>query len=473
MAADSLTNRPIEAQLDLAAEACRVLEMAGHGDKVLGHVSLRDPEGRGFWMKRAGAALSEIQGPDDFVLVDFDGHKIAGDAQRHAEWPIHGEIFRARPDINCIGHTHPFAAAVMATNEAPLVPVTRAGAFFAAAVPRYRVTSNLIIDVPMGQGLADALGGADAVLMQNHGVTYGGPTIAHCAVAGVLLEEACRAQLLANGSGFRWSPATEAGAARLRLSDDQIDRAWAFLRRKAARPFAVAPGAAPAPEGENADLALAHRLLANEGHEFLTAGAVARRAGEGFVTKRAGLALSEIFGERDLAAIPLSGMGDDALPEESLFSAVFRARQDVGATVWTEAPAVAVFAATDAELAPTGDEGKHFEGAWARVADASAPAGAVAEALGDGRAVLLGNAGGLVVGPNVRVALLRALFLEKACALQLAAGAAGYDWGWLSDSDLGALGMTLEGKRQVDGFWDFYCRKLARREAGAPLPGEI
>lgn len=38
--------------LDELARACRILEMEGHGDMTLGHVSLRDPEGRGFWLKR-------------------------------------------------------------------------------------------------------------------------------------------------------------------------------------------------------------------------------------------------------------------------------------------------------------------------------------------------------------------------------------------------------------------------------------
>ncbi|MEE8334616.1 MAG: class II aldolase/adducin family protein, partial [Alphaproteobacteria bacterium] len=400
--------------------------------------------------------------------------KIAGEAQRHAEWPIHGEIFRARPDVMCIGHTHPYSAGVMAMIDEALVPVTRAGAYFTPQVPRYRVTSNLIIDAGMGRGLAEALGGADAVLMQNHGVTYCGPTIAHCVIAGVLLEQACAAQLLANGSGYGWAPATGAGAARLHLSDDDVAAAWGFLRRKAARPFTASPSPAGSSEDE---LTLAHRVLANEGHEALCAGAVAVRDGAEFTTKRAGLALSEIRDENSLHTIPLSGMGGDgatgALPEGPLFSAVFSARDDVAAAVWTEAPAVAVFAATDAPLSPAGDEGKHFEGAWARVADAGAPAGAIADALGDARVVLLGNAGALVVGPSVKVAVLRALFIEKACAQQLAAGASRYGWGWLPDSDLGVAGMTLEGQRQVDGFWNFYCRKLARREQGAPLPGEF
>ena len=66
---------PIE-QLQQLAQACRILEMEGHGDMTLGHVSLRDPGGRGFWLKRNRIGLGEVQGPQDFILVGFYGEKL-------------------------------------------------------------------------------------------------------------------------------------------------------------------------------------------------------------------------------------------------------------------------------------------------------------------------------------------------------------------------------------------------------------
>ena len=94
------------------ARACRVLEMEGHGEMTLGHLSLRDPEARGFWMKRNRMGLGEILGPGDFVLVDWDGNKLLGEGGRHSEWPIHSEILRARSDVLVVVHTHPFYAGV-------------------------------------------------------------------------------------------------------------------------------------------------------------------------------------------------------------------------------------------------------------------------------------------------------------------------------------------------------------------------
>jgi ribulose-5-phosphate 4-epimerase/fuculose-1-phosphate aldolase len=68
-----------------AARACRILDMEGHGDMTLGHLSLRETTGRGFWMKRNQIGLGEVLGADDFVLVDWDGQKIEGSGGRHSE----------------------------------------------------------------------------------------------------------------------------------------------------------------------------------------------------------------------------------------------------------------------------------------------------------------------------------------------------------------------------------------------------
>ena len=99
-------------RLNSAARACRILDMEGHGDMTLGHLSMRAADGPGFWMKRNRIGLGEVLGPDDFVLVDWDGNQIAGSGGRHSEWPIHSEIFRLRPDVNVVVHSHPLYASI-------------------------------------------------------------------------------------------------------------------------------------------------------------------------------------------------------------------------------------------------------------------------------------------------------------------------------------------------------------------------
>jgi ribulose-5-phosphate 4-epimerase/fuculose-1-phosphate aldolase len=71
-------------RLTEAARACRILDMEGHGDMTLGHLSVRESDGRGLWMKRNQIGLGEVLGSEDFVLVDWDGQQIAGSGGRHS-----------------------------------------------------------------------------------------------------------------------------------------------------------------------------------------------------------------------------------------------------------------------------------------------------------------------------------------------------------------------------------------------------
>src|SRR5215218_2985192 len=143
-------------QLTELARACRILEMEGHGDMTLGHLSLRESSGRGFWMKRNRAGLGEILGPDDFVLIDWDGRQIAGAGGRHSEWPIHSEILQARPDVQVVAHTHPFFACVFSAAGEPLQPYTVDADYF-IHVPRHQDEVALITTKQEGAALARSL----------------------------------------------------------------------------------------------------------------------------------------------------------------------------------------------------------------------------------------------------------------------------------------------------------------------------
>ncbi len=226
----------LHAQLSELAEACRVLEMEGHGDMTLGHLSLRDPEGRGFWMKRNRIGLGEVLGPEDFVLVDWDGQKIAGSGGRHSEWPIHSEIFRSRTDVCVVAHTHPFHACIVSASTVPLSPFTLDSDYF-EEIPRHQDQVALITTKAEGAALARALADAPAVLLANHGVTFCGGSVAHTVCVGVFLEKACKAELVGRAAGF---PAGMPDAATRARRHAQImtpvhwDHSWSYFRRKLA-----------------------------------------------------------------------------------------------------------------------------------------------------------------------------------------------------------------------------------------------
>ena len=185
-----------------AARACRILEMEGHGDMTLGHLSVREAAGRGFWMKRNQIGLGEVLSADDFVLVDWNGHQIAGTGGRHSEWPIHSEIYRARPDVTVVVHSHPFYASVFSAATEPLEPYTLDADYF-VDVPRHDDEVALVTTKSEGAALARSLGGNFAVLMGNHGVTFCGTTIEHAVCTGVFLEKACKAHIVGRAANLK------------------------------------------------------------------------------------------------------------------------------------------------------------------------------------------------------------------------------------------------------------------------------
>src|SRR5215475_971720 len=224
----------LHASLDELARACRILEMEGHGDMTLGHVSLRDPQQRGFWLKRNRIGLGEVLGADDFVLVDWDGRQLAGSGGRHSEWPIHSEILRLRGDVEVVAHTHPFHASVFSASLDPLTPFNLDADYF-IAVPRHVDQVALIRTKTEGIALARALGAGFAVLIANHGVTFCGTSVPHATCVGIFLEKACKAQLAGQAAGLRASMPDRVTRARRNsqmMTPVHWEHCWHYCCRK-------------------------------------------------------------------------------------------------------------------------------------------------------------------------------------------------------------------------------------------------
>ena len=225
----------LESMLRDLALACRILGGEGHDDMMLGHLSLRDPEGRGFWMKRSGIALSEIRTPADFLLLDFDGNKLAGDGSSHSEWPIHGELLQMRGDVQVVGHSHAFYAACFSAVTDEFRPVAHEGAYFHNKIGHYRGSSELIRTRARGREVAESVGDAYVGLMRNHGCVFCGPSIPYAALMGVFLEKACRAQFVLEGSGLAWETPDADEISRKApslLGPDQLTGFWNYFKRK-------------------------------------------------------------------------------------------------------------------------------------------------------------------------------------------------------------------------------------------------
>jgi len=220
----------------LAVQASRALAAAGQADMVWGHASVRDPGGRGAWMKSAGWGLEEID-TAKIVLVSPEGEVAWGEGPRHIEYPIHTEIMAARADVGAVVHTHSPAANEFAALDVALRPLDHAGSLFCYPdIPRFTLTGGLIKTRELGAALGGALGGARACLMPQHGLVAVGPDAPAAVMTAVLLDRACRTQLNAMAAGplRRWGDAEDTVAKRADVwSDRQLRAGWEYLLRLA------------------------------------------------------------------------------------------------------------------------------------------------------------------------------------------------------------------------------------------------
>jgi L-fuculose-phosphate aldolase len=217
------------------AIASQVLALEDHGDLVWGHVSVRDPEGRGVWMKASTWGFEEIT-PDRVILLGWEGEVLAGEGRRHAEYPIHTETMRARPDVRCVVHTHAPHAVAFASLDQPLRPISHEGTFFVPPdIARFTKTGDLILTKDLGQTLAATLGRRNAALMIHHGIMTAAEEVETAVVGAILLERACWKQLLAMAAGElkSWSSDEEALTKRAHCyPPEHMRQAWAYLVRR-------------------------------------------------------------------------------------------------------------------------------------------------------------------------------------------------------------------------------------------------
>src|ERR1700761_6944376 len=220
----------------LAVDGCRALAAAGQADLVWGHPSVRDPEGRGVWMKASGWGFQEIDA-SRVVLAPPDGQVLAGDGPRHIESPVHTEVMAARPDVGAVVHTHSPAACQFAALDVPLRPLDHAGSLFCYPdIPRFTLTGGLVKNRSLGQALATALGDAVAILLPQHGIVTAGPDLPAAIMAAVLLDRACRTQLTAMAAGpLRvWGSSEDTIAKRADVwAPRQLQAGYEYLLRQA------------------------------------------------------------------------------------------------------------------------------------------------------------------------------------------------------------------------------------------------
>jgi ribulose-5-phosphate 4-epimerase/fuculose-1-phosphate aldolase len=217
------------------AYSCNILANEGHWDNILGHVSMRIPNSNKALMKPHSFGFEEIR-PQHIIVVDIEsGKKVEGKYERHSEVFIHTEIMKARPDVNCVVHTHPPHAIAFGSLGQRLRPISHEGSIFYTGLPTFDHTTALIRTPELGVEVAKSLGKARGLLMKNHGSTVVGESIEVATLYAVFLEKACRIQLMATAAGEpSWTSDEEAPVKYEQIyTPHRLGSMWDYFVRRA------------------------------------------------------------------------------------------------------------------------------------------------------------------------------------------------------------------------------------------------
>lgn len=202
-----------ETQLrELLADTCRILFRLGLVD-YMGHPSARLPRDRVLIKPRHSTRIKSQDRikPDDFVIIDLDGKLVDGQDGPPGERFIHTCIYRARPDVQSVVHTHQHWSTIMSIAEAPIQPVIHVGSETVEQPAPLWPHANLVTNNEMGDDLARTLGKHQVGLLQGHGVVSVAGTIQEATIQAIHLEQQAEAnwQVQAMGRQARVIPAEE------------------------------------------------------------------------------------------------------------------------------------------------------------------------------------------------------------------------------------------------------------------------
>jgi len=234
-----------EARVDCAC-AYRLVRHFDMHDLIYNHISARVPGTEEFLLNPFGLLYEEICAS---ALIKVN---LAGEVLWQPEWPkgleytfnlagfvIHGAIHEARPEVQCIIHTHSLAGMAVASLERGLLPMTQTAMRFSRVA--YHDYEGVVLEMDERKRLIANLGDADAMLLRNHGTLAVGKSVAEAFNNMYRLERACRAQLLAQSANERMLlPSAEVVAKTNHLYRPEVRRPmgmleWPAMRRLADR----------------------------------------------------------------------------------------------------------------------------------------------------------------------------------------------------------------------------------------------
>ena len=179
------------------ADALSMMERAEVID-FNGHMSCRLP-GTDHLLINSGKSVRSNLGVADVIEIDLDGHPVGHEVVPPMEFHLHSAIYRRRPEVNAVAHTHPLWSTLFSSAGEAVKPVTMQAAVM-GPVQTFAKTAS-INQRPLAEELAEALGPHRVIMMRSHGAVTVGGDIVEAFVLAIYLEETARRQYLARAIG--------------------------------------------------------------------------------------------------------------------------------------------------------------------------------------------------------------------------------------------------------------------------------
>jgi L-fuculose-phosphate aldolase len=183
---------------ELLAACCRILAKEGHESGLAGQVTALGDEPNTWWTLKFGLGFEEAKA-ENMVLVDDDLKPLSG-GRANPGVRFHVWIYRNRPDVRAIVHTHaPFASALSCTSSSlKTIHMDSAMLHGTAHLPDW---PGVPVADDEGRIISGALGNAKAILLSNHGLLTAGASIEEATYLAVFFERAARMQIRAMAAG--------------------------------------------------------------------------------------------------------------------------------------------------------------------------------------------------------------------------------------------------------------------------------
>ncbi len=216
--------------------AYHILDADGQASGIAGHLTARLPGADRFWSHQWGVGFDEVRA-DGLIEADFNLATTRGQGRVNPTLHIHTRVYRARPDVSCIIHTHGKAGVALGCAGMTLETITQTGAVFHDDIALFDEFHGIVLDTNEGDAIAAALGPRRGLLLKNHGALVVGASVAEACIGMTVLEWAADVQLRAAAAGplQKLDAAAAAQSKAFLLDAANLGLRWDFLKRKIAR----------------------------------------------------------------------------------------------------------------------------------------------------------------------------------------------------------------------------------------------